>query len=92
VNLQKLYDAIKDRKDLQLLTISVDESPSAVPEYMKQQHYTVPVIHAPELADKLFPWAGLPTNFLVNAKGMRTGMFGVWDAESTLKRIEDAAR
>ena len=44
--------------------------------------------HAPELADRLFPWAGLPTNFLVNAKGMRSGMVGVGDVDYTVARME----
>jgi thiol-disulfide isomerase/thioredoxin len=88
--LQELYDAIKGRKDLLLLTVSVDESPSAVREYIKEKGYTFPVLHAPELADKLFPWAGLPTNFLVNAQGMRSGMVGVADKDSTLKRMESS--
>jgi len=63
---------LKDRKDVQLLTISVDDSPGAVTEYLKEKGYTFPVIHAPELADKLFPWSGLPTNFLVNAAACGT--------------------
>ena len=86
--MQELYDAIKDRTDLQILTVSVDESPNAVPEYLKEKGYTFPVVHAPGLADRLFPWAGLPTNFLVNAKGMRSGMVGVGDVDYTVKRME----
>lgn len=86
--LQELYDAIRGRQDLQILTVSVDESPSAARDYIKEKGYAFPVLHAPELADRLFPWAGLPTNFLVNAKGMRSGMVGVGDVDYTLKRME----
>jgi len=68
----------------------VDESPGAVRDYLTEQGYTFPVIQAPELADKLFPYAGLPTNFLVNAQGMRTGMYGfAGDAEGVRRLIED---
>jgi thiol-disulfide isomerase/thioredoxin len=77
--LQQLYEAVKDRRDLQILTVSVDGSPSAARDYIKDKGYTFPVLHAPELADRLFPWVGLPTNFLVNARGMRSGMVGISD-------------
>ena len=60
-------------------------------EYMKEKGYTFPVLHAPELAGQLFPYVGLPTNFLVNAKGMRSGMIGFMDAESAIKRMSDVA-
>lgn len=94
-SIQKLEEMLKDRKDVQVLTISVDESPGAVTAYLKEKGYTFPVINAPELADKLFPWGGLPTNFLVNAKGLRTSLYGfAEDATSlqqVLKELEKAA-
>jgi hypothetical protein len=81
---------LKDRKDVQVLTISVDDSPGAVTAYLKETGYTFPVIRAPELADKLFPWSGLPTSFLVNAKGLRTGLYGFsGDAASLRQVLED---
>jgi len=88
--LKDLHESIRGRKDIQVLTISVDESPGAVRDYLTEQGYTFPVTQAPELADKLFPYAGLPTNFLVNAQGMRTGMYGfAGDAEGVRRLIED---
>jgi hypothetical protein len=54
------------------------------------------VIHAPALADRLLPYAGLPTNFLVNGKGERTSFYGFGGGEEGLRRVladlEEAAR
>ena len=57
--LQKLYEGLKGRKDLQVLTLSVDDSPAQVTSYLAEKGFTFPVIHMPQLADKLYPWAGL---------------------------------
>jgi thiol-disulfide isomerase/thioredoxin len=85
--IQKLQEMLKDRKDVQVLTISVDDSPGAVTAYLKEQGYTFPVIRAPELADKLFPWGGLPTSFLVNAKGLRTTLYGFGGDTASLQQV-----
>src|SRR5207249_755968 len=73
--IQKLHEIAKGRQDVQVLTIDVDANPTLVMTYMKEKGYTFPVIHAPALADRLFPYVGLPTNLLVNGKGWRTGMY-----------------
>ena len=89
-DIQKLQEMLKNRKDVQVLTISVDDSPGAVTAYLKETNYAFPVIRAPELADKLFPWGGLPTSFLVNAKGLRTSLYGFGgDAASLQQVLED---
>jgi thiol-disulfide isomerase/thioredoxin len=89
-SVQKLYETVRERKDVQVLTFSVDETPGAVRDYVKEKGYTFPVIHAPELADQLYPYAGLPTSFLVNAQGMRTSLYGfAGDPEGLRRLIED---
>ena len=85
--IQKLQEMLKDRKDVQVLTISVDDSPGLVAAYLSGKGYTFPVINAPELADKLFPWVGLPTNFLVNTKGLRTSLYGFGGDASNLQEV-----
>jgi len=74
--IQELYDRIKNRADVQVLTFSMDDDDAAARQYMKEKGYTFPVLRSPGLADKLLPWAGLPTNFIVNPQGMRTGLRG----------------
>jgi thiol-disulfide isomerase/thioredoxin len=87
---QELYDRIKDRADVQVLTFSVDDDDAAARRYMKEKGYTFPVIRSPGIADKLFPWAGLPTNFIVNPQGMRTGLRGFSpDSASVNAMIEE---
>ncbi len=86
-DIQKLQEMLKDRKDVQVLTISVDDSPGAVTAYLKETNYAFPVIRAPELADKLFPWGGLPTSFLVNAKGLRTSLYGFGGDTASLQQV-----
>jgi hypothetical protein len=45
------------RKDIQVLTISVDDAASPAAAYVKAKEDTFPVIHAPALADKLLGYA-----------------------------------
>jgi hypothetical protein len=70
-----------------VLTISVDDSPGTVTAYLKEKGYTFPVIRAPDLADRLFPWSGLPTSFLVNAKGLRTSLYGFGGDTASLRKV-----
>lgn len=85
--LQKLYSRLKERKNLQILTISVDENAAAASAYLKESGLTFPVIHGPSLADKLMPFAGLPTNFLVDASGNRSSWYGFLGGETGLQRM-----
>jgi len=56
-DIQKLYERIKDRKDLQILTISVDDRPIAERAYVKAEKYTFPDIYSSGLADNQFPYS-----------------------------------
>jgi thiol-disulfide isomerase/thioredoxin len=93
---QKLHNLAKDRDDMQVLTISVDHNPDAVAAYIKEKGYTFATIHDPALADQILPYMGLPTNFLVNAAGMRTSFYGFWGGEQNLQTtvadLEQAAQ
>jgi len=87
--IEELYQRVKGREDVQVLTISVDDSAASVKEYMKEKGYMFPVIQNPQLADRLFPYAGLPTNFLVNGRGIRTGMYGFSPESTGVKQAMD---
>jgi thiol-disulfide isomerase/thioredoxin len=84
---QKLYERVKDRWNLQVVTVSVDEDLAAAKAYMKEKGFTFPVIDGREIADRLFPYAGLPSNFLVNPAGRRTSFYGFVGGEEGLKRV-----
>jgi thiol-disulfide isomerase/thioredoxin len=70
--IQKLYDQIKDRTDLQVVTISVDENPGLLEAYLKETHFTFPILPAEDLAEKIFPVLGLPQTRIVDPEGRRS--------------------
>ncbi len=88
--IEELYRRMKGRDEIQVLTIALDDGLASVTDYIKEYAYTFPVIHAPDLAGKIFPYTGLPTNFVVNAKGMRTSLYGFSaDSASVDRVVED---
>ena len=42
--MQKLYEAIKDRNDVQAISLSVDENPAIVERFMKERKFSFPVL------------------------------------------------
>jgi len=70
--IQKLYDQVKDRKDLQVVTISVDDNPGLIEGYLKETHFTFPVLPAKDLAEKIFPVIMLPQTWIVDSEGRRS--------------------
>jgi thiol-disulfide isomerase/thioredoxin len=88
---QRLYEAVKDRKDIQVLTFSVDETAYVAESYMKQQKYTFPVIGSKDLAEKLFPMAGYPQGWIIDARGRRSSPARFWSVEQAIRELEAAA-
>jgi thiol-disulfide isomerase/thioredoxin len=70
--IQKLYDRVKDRKDLQVVTISVDENPGLIEGYLKETNFTFPVLPAKDLAEKIFPVVMLPQTWIIDPQGRRS--------------------
>jgi thiol-disulfide isomerase/thioredoxin len=66
---QKLYDQLKDRPDVTVLSFNVDEDLGKVAPYIAENHYTFPVIPAKDVVDEVVPSLAIPRNWLVNAKG-----------------------
>ena len=69
-HLQKLYDRVKDRKDIQIVTFNVDDNIGAVAPFMKENKYTFPVVPAQFLMHDLVPSLGIPLNWLVDSGGV----------------------
>ncbi|MGA2774167.1 MAG: TlpA disulfide reductase family protein [Bryobacteraceae bacterium] len=67
---QKLYDKLKDRPDVVLLTFNVDESVAEIDPYMKKNGYTFPVIPAQALVNTVLPVVGIPRNWIFDTKGV----------------------
>jgi len=67
--LQKLYEQLKDRSDIQLLTFDIDEDLGLVAPYLKDKAYTFPVLPAYSLVINLFDGYSIPQNWVVDPKG-----------------------
>jgi thiol-disulfide isomerase/thioredoxin len=91
--LQALYDKVKDRTDIAVLTMSVDDSVGDVAPYMKDKSYTFPVLLASRYVGELTPGEGVPQNWIVGADGKWAWMqIGFGDdsdwAGKILKKLE----
>jgi hypothetical protein len=69
-HLEKLYQKLKDRKDVQIVTFNVDDNLGLVAPFMKENTYTFPVLSARFLMDSLVPMLGIPLNWIVDANGV----------------------
>lgn len=95
-HLQRLYDGVKERRDVVLLTMNVDEKPSEVEPFMRKNGYTFPVIPAYDYVRKTLATVGIPRNWVIDQNGVwrfdeigyREGG-GDWVANA-LRMIEDA--
>jgi hypothetical protein len=92
-HLQKLYDRVKDRKDIQIVTFSIDDNIAAIAPFMKENKYTFPVVQAHLLMHDLMPTITIPLNWFVDANGVvrfeRVGFgdLGKW-VDETLEQLE----
>jgi thiol-disulfide isomerase/thioredoxin len=95
--LQKLYEQVKDSKDLTLLTISVDEEAGLVAPYMTQYKYTFPVLLGGDALVKGVnghEGFGIPQNWFVTPAGkletIQSGYGGDPDWQTTiLGKLQD---
>ena len=71
-NLQKLYEQIKGRSDMQILSFDLDEDLGLVAPFLRDKGYTFPVLPAYSLVNNLQVGIGndgIPQNWLVDPKG-----------------------
>lgn len=91
---QKLYDKLKDRSDVTVISFTVDYDLGKVAPYMKENSYTFPVMPAQEVVDAVLPAVAIPQNWFVDAKGnlqwMQVGFDGdpKWQEMITAKLNE----
>lgn len=67
--LQALYDKVKDRTDIAVVSMSIDESIGDVEPYMKEKKYSFPVLLASRYVGDVAPAFGVPQNWIVGADG-----------------------
>lgn len=69
-HVQTIFNQFKDRKDVQLLTVSVDDDLTWVARFAERQHYTFPIIGMPSSeVDKLVGVEGVPRTWIVDQTG-----------------------
>ncbi len=95
--LQKLYEQIKDRGDIQVITLNVDEDVSLVEPFLKENKYTFPVMLAKSFVDGFAGPIGIPTTWIADTGGTIRfevlgfgGDSGQW-LDQTLKQFENVS-
>jgi peroxiredoxin len=63
---QKLYDAVKGRSDVQAIGLSVDENPVIVERFMKERTFNFPVLVSKSYVEELLPEFVLGQTWLVD--------------------------
>jgi thiol-disulfide isomerase/thioredoxin len=91
--LEKLYQAVKDRPDFQILTFNVDRDLGLVEPFMQEKGYKFPVLPAYSLVENLLEGVAIPQNWVVDPLGTwrwtQLGYGGVpnW-LEDMIQRLE----
>jgi peroxiredoxin len=67
--IQDLYDKIKDRQDIQIVTLSADEDMGKLVSFMKEKGYTFPVIVSPQYVKTVLPQLILGQHWIVDGTG-----------------------
>ena len=67
--LQALYEKLKDRSDVQIVTFNIDEEIGDIAPYMNKNKYTFPVLLAKDYMADLVPDSGIPMLWIVDASG-----------------------
>ncbi len=91
-HLQKLYDRVREREDVVLVTFNVDDSIGAVEPFMKENNYTFPVLLAKDVIDGYLGSWSIPRNWVVDRAGVlrfeQVG-FGMVEAEEWIQKMID---
>jgi thiol-disulfide isomerase/thioredoxin len=66
---QKLYDKLKDRADVAVISFNVDDDLGKVAPYMKENKYTFPVILGHDIVDAVVPSLAIPRNWFITPHG-----------------------
>jgi thiol-disulfide isomerase/thioredoxin len=66
---QKIYDQMKDKPDITVLSFNVDQEIGKVVPFIKQQKYTFPVLLAHDYVNDLLAEISIPQVWVVDSKG-----------------------
>ena len=65
---QKLHDLLKDRKDVAVLALNIDENPGLAESYMKQHGFSFTVKLARDFVEREMKVDEIPRNWIVDKK------------------------
>ena len=68
--LQKLTEKYKDRPDVQILTLNVDENPGLIESVIQKQQLSLTVLPAYNYVTDILKVSGIPQNWIVDGNGM----------------------
>ncbi len=84
-HLEKFYEKVKDRKDIQILTFDLDEDLGVLAPYLKEKGYTFPVLPAFSTVVSLLDGFAIPQTWVVDPQGVwqskQVGFSGGSDAD-----------
>jgi len=92
-HVEELYQMIKERKDIQVLTFNLDENPGLVQPFLKEHQFKFPVLLAHSYLSAMLGRSGIPQNWIIDPKGRRVSTvegFGSeddWEA-SVVRQLE----
>ncbi|MCA1605033.1 MAG: TlpA family protein disulfide reductase [Acidobacteria bacterium] len=95
--LQKLYEKVKNRQDVQILTFNFDDNPGVITPYMKENGFAFPVLPAYDFVTGVLDSIAIPQNWIVDPKGVwrwtQMGFGGdpTWE-ESMLRKLESVKK
>jgi thiol-disulfide isomerase/thioredoxin len=69
-DLQKLFNKVSQRKDLQIITLNTDDNPGLIDPFLKENAYTFPVLPASGYVAKVVPELSIPRNWIVDSGGV----------------------
>ena len=66
---QKLFEKLKGRKDVAVVSINMDDDLGKVAPYMKENKYSFPVLLGREVVDAVVPSPSIPRNWFITPAG-----------------------
>jgi thiol-disulfide isomerase/thioredoxin len=71
---QKLYDELKPRPDVAVISFNVDDEIGKVAPYLQEHKYTFPVLLARDVVDQVLDVVTIPQNWFLNRNGVLEAM------------------
>ncbi|MBI2687954.1 MAG: TlpA family protein disulfide reductase [Acidobacteria bacterium] len=88
---QKLYERMKDRTDVAVISFNVDEQTGMVKNYMDEGKFTFPVLFADRLTRSMSDVISIPRNWLIDRQGVhQTEQVGFAASSDWVDRMVEA--